>query len=715
MKLLEKQKINRKFTLLFGVIIFGFIVLGFSYALVLESQGAAEAELRQALDYQEATKEASETFTLIRVLSQEFYLTYELSVLSDYYDRITALNENLKQLISGAATEEQKQLAQQATKEVEAHTLAYKEASDAVVELGLTQDLGLRGKMRNFVHNAEEAIKKVKSVYLDRSMLLMRRHEKDFLVRKLEKYVDRHAKEYRIFTGLLRAASLPSKERGEIATNMSKYRDSFNGFVAGVRKSDSSRARLGTVAESTSAAMNNLFVSAQGQVETIRQAQTGQANLALTWFGIAIIMVTIMISATLYFLARDIIRPMRVLQNTIGEVNRGNMGARVMLSRGDEIGELGNAFDNLLDERISSLQEAEKEAERLNNSVVTLIKAVKVISDKDFTQKVPVSEDITGVISDSLNLLVSETTKILGDIRNISYDISGVSSVVKTQSDTVIKVADFERTQVEQAASSLEDSSKTMVAVAEHAQEASNSADAAIQTTEGALQAVNNTIEGINGIRGTISETEKRMKRLGERSQEITRVVSLINAIAERTHTLALNASMHAASAGAAGRGFAVVADEVQRLAENAREATSEISVLVDNIRIETVDTVNTMNEAISQVAKGTKLAGQAGEIMKTTQERTTELVNYVQQIAQESKKQAETTEALRVQAANIKASTYKTSEELGAQTKSTEELVAYAGKLVNAVSVFKLSDAPRDDQPEPATKGDVGDVKTAV
>ena len=126
-------------------------------------------------------------------------------------------------------------------------------------------------------------------------------------------------------------------------------------------------------------------------------------------------------------------------------------------------------------------------------------------------------------------------------------------------------------------------------------------------------------------------------------------MVSLINSIAERTHILALNASMHAASAGEAGRGFAVVADEVQRLAENAREATAQISSLVNNIQTETSEAVTTMNSAISEVVSGTQLAGQAGEQMQVTLKRTNQLVEMVQQIASSSKQQAKTTNIITV------------------------------------------------------------------
>lgn len=191
-----------------------------------------------------------------------------------------------------------------------------------------------------------------------------------------------------------------------------------------------------------------------------------------------------------------------------------------------------------------------------------------------------------------------------------------------------------DRAEVDLAAQTLSIAANSLHEIALLAQQCNAAADTASKTTQSALSAVDNTVTGINSTRDVIRETGKRIKRLGERSQEISGVVNLINVIAERTHILALNASMHAASAGEAGRGFAVVADEVQRLAENARQATQQISALVNNIQIETADTVSTMNDAISQIVEGSRLAEQAGQQMHMTQQSTAQLVASVKQIA---------------------------------------------------------------------------------
>ncbi|MCP5458864.1 MAG: methyl-accepting chemotaxis protein, partial [Gammaproteobacteria bacterium] len=147
------------------------------------------------------------------------------------------------------------------------------------------------------------------------------------------------------------------------------------------------------------------------------------------------------------------------------------------------------------------------------------------------------------------------------------------------------------------------------------------------------------------------------------------------------------------ASAGEAGRGFAVVADEVQRLAQNSRDATSQIATLVGNIQAETADTVNAMNVAISQVVDGSRLAEQAGEQMRKTQETTADLVAAVQQIASRSQTQAKISADLLERARQIQESTRQTSQQLEEQTIQTNNLVEYANTLLASVRVFKLPD----------------------
>lgn len=387
----------------------------------------------------------------------------------------------------------------------------------------------------------------------------------------------------------------------------------------------------------------------------------------------------------------SIAQPVEKIASIVQQVSAGDFSVRTEMSGGDELGELGQEFDRLLNERVATLVDTEQANENLNNSIILLLQAVSQLSQKDLTVKVPVNEDITGPMADALNLLTTETAKVLSQVTRLSEEVASASDKVKSQSDAVIMVADEERQEVEQAAVELTAAAEDMNHIAGLAQTCNQTAGDAIETTQKALETVVSTVNGITSTRDTIRETEKRIKRLGERSQEISGVVNLINTIAERTHILALNASMHAASAGEAGRGFAVVADEVQRLAENAREATSQISTLVSSIQVETADTANAMNQAISQVVEGSRLAEQAGEQMKRTQQTTAELVASVQQIAARSQEQARVSNALLERAQQIKSGTVQTGQQLLEQSQYTNNLVGFAQSLLDSVRVFKL------------------------
>ncbi|MCP5424262.1 MAG: HAMP domain-containing protein, partial [Gammaproteobacteria bacterium] len=430
----------------------------------------------------------------------------------------------------------------------------------------------------------------------------------------------------------------------------------------------------------------------QEAATTVSSSRTATRNFLIVLLILA--GVGILFSALLGSLIyNSISEPVQRLSETVQGIADGDFNVRSDLAGNDELAELGQALDNLLQERVVTLVQAERENEILNDSIIALLQAVSQLSQRDLTVRVPVTEDVTGPVADALNLLTSETAHVLTDVNRISEEVATASDKVKSQSDAVINVASAERAEVEKTAEELAAASEAMQQIAELAQVCDSAADNAIRTTRVALDTVNNTVVGINNTRDTIRETEKRIKRLGERSQEISNVVNIINTIAERTHILALNASMHAASAGEAGRGFAVVADEVQRLAQNSRDATSQIATLVGNIQAETADTVNAMNVAISQVVDGSRLAEQAGEQMRKTQETTADLVAAVQQIASRSQTQAKISADLLERARQIQESTRQTSQQLEEQTIQTNNLVEYANTLLASVRVFKLPD----------------------
>jgi len=431
--------------------------------------------------------------------------------------------------------------------------------------------------------------------------------------------------------------------------------------------------------------MTNLVEAHTQELNLKAEKESTQSTYLTIGLGTIALLAT---GLTLYFVVGNISTSLRTLLNALNKWGEGDDTARANLKSKDELGQLSNAFDGMLMDRLAA---ARSENDQLNESVLSLLHGVAGLANKDLTSKVPVAEDVTGAVADALNMMSSQTAKVLQSVSDISADVTTASLKVQEQSNLVSSVAENEQREVAKTTLSLEEAAQSMSNIAELAKVCSTAADNAIKSTQTALDSVTDTVGGINSTRETIRETEKRIKRLGERSQEISGVVGLINTIAERTHILALNASMHAASAGEAGRGFAVVADEVQRLAENARQATAQIATMVQNIQVETADTVTTMNTAIAQVVEGSKLAEEAGVQMQLTQTRTAELVGYVQQIATSSQAQAKSSSDLLVRAQGIKDSAEQTRKQMREQNEQTTSLVEYARRLLEAVRVFKL------------------------
>ena len=416
------------------------------------------------------------------------------------------------------------------------------------------------------------------------------------------------------------------------------------------------------------------------------------ASLGATTTTVAVVCATFFILALFsYFTYRGIMSPLYRLREAIVKAEAGNYEARLNLKLRDEIGTFGRAIDKLIDERIAILKTTAGENERLNNSVIGLFSAMGALSQKDLTVRAPVTEDIIGTLGDAINQLTDVTATVLHHVTKVAGVVEAASGRMKNQSDVVNAMAKEEDVIVVRLISNLETAMASIGEVAIFARDSTRAAAEATKSTESAMETVQATLIGMNAIRETISEMEKRIKRLGERSQEISQIVNLINTISERTHVLSLNAAMQAAMAGEAGRGFAVVAEEVQRLAENSRQATGQIANLVQNIQVETNDTIATVNKTIEQVVKESELAHNAGERMRETHEATARLVRLVATIATSSAEQTKIASVLRAAADEIAQFTEKTAEQLVAQNQSAASLVSASQKLVGAISVFKL------------------------
>lgn len=416
------------------------------------------------------------------------------------------------------------------------------------------------------------------------------------------------------------------------------------------------------------------------------------AGQAVPWPAVAAIGLAMVLGAwVLAHLGRRWQAPLHQLRDTLERAARGDTQARARLERHDEWGALGAALDRVLDERGQRLERIAHENESLNRSVVGLLHTVFQMSNKDLTARAEVTEDIIGTLSASINQLGEETSRTLHEVQDIADQVRSACEFVGEQALRVDETAQEERAALEGMAAHLGQATYQLAQMAALSTNSSEAAELASAATDAALRAVDATVRGMEALRGTIAETEKRFKRLGERSQEISTVVNLINAIAERTHVLSLNASMQASNAGEAGRSFVVVAEEVQRLSESARAATAQIAQLVQSIQVETGDTLLTMNRLIAEVVRQSEQARQAGAQMAETRDTTAQLVSLVQQIAAFSQAQSTLAHELRLSVDQLNRGSAQTILAIEQQTESTATLVDYARRLSEAVGQFRL------------------------
>ena len=684
--------ITRKLTGLLVGLLLGFIIIGIAYQQVLEADRNASVAYEKMSKFERGLHEVQLELLNAKKSESDFYLKKYPIFLGKFDTRMIVASQTLKDLTNLVKDENELNIVTRLGDAFENYRDKFIKAAESQIEIGLDENTGLNSKLAKTTESIQKIITTNKLQSLDKSLLKIGQYHNLFVQKEDDKYKDLVLAELNVLKNSAAKAKIPAESKASLQKHIEDYNSTYQDYADTTSLLSQQKKEVKESAKAIDPLFEALLKISNSIINQTRQVADSKRDQITAFFIGTLVVTSLIFSIGLFALTRTIVSSLKKLQDTVTRVNEGDLQARANLRRNDELGQLSDAFDKLLDERLATMAQAEKESEKLNESVIGLIKAVgKLAQEKNLAMRIPVSEDITGAISDSLNLLAKETAKILSKVKTTSNQVANVSSLVKQQSDRVISVANTERKEVITTAVMLEKSVKAMNKIARDAQDASTQADKTIANTESALDTVMSSVEGINSIRNTISETEKRIKRLGERSQEISGIVNLINSIAERTHILALNASMHAASAGEAGRGFAVVADEVQRLAENAREATSEISTVVNNIRVETTDTVTTMNEVISKVAEGTKLAEQAGQSMRETQQATNELVQSVQHIASSSVDQVRINKQLFNRAKQIQESTEQTGREMIQQTKSTDTLVDYSGDLVSIVSVFKL------------------------
>lgn len=355
----------------------------------------------------------------------------------------------------------------------------------------------------------------------------------------------------------------------------------------------------------------------------------------------------------------------------------------------------------LLKEAKKREEEALENNRRNQRAILRLLDEMANLADGDLTVHATVTEEITGAIADSVNFTIDALRSLVTTINATASEVSRSTEKTQGTATQLAHASSQQAREIASASAAVTDMAESMSAVSNEADNSAMVAQQSMDIAQKGAQVVRNTIGSMENIRETIQETSKRIKRLGESSQEIGDIVGLITEIADQTNILALNAAIQASTAGDAGRGFAVVADEVQRLAERAGNATKQIEGLVNTIQADTNEAVKSMEISTSGVVSGASMAEDAGVALKEIEDVSTELSKLIKGISDSTKQQSKTALSVADSMTVIQEITLQTSEgtdETSASLKALNELSAELGR---SVSGFKLPSSNDDDNIE--------------
>ena len=337
----------------------------------------------------------------------------------------------------------------------------------------------------------------------------------------------------------------------------------------------------------------------------------------------------------------------------------------------------------------------EDEAKRTNETnqaaILRLMNELQEVADGNLTVQATVTEDITGAIADSVNFTVEELRGLVGRINGTAEQVNTASTAARDIATRLLTASEAQSREIKDTGEKVLKMAAQINDVSRSAGESAKVARSSLEAAERGQRAVYNQIAGMNEIREQIQETAKRIKRLGESSQEIGEIVELITDITEQTNVLALNAAIQAATAGDAGRGFSVVAEEVQRLADRSAEAAKQIGALVRTIQTDTGDAVAAMEKSTQGVVEGTKLSDAAGTALADIGRVSRQLSELIERIAGTTNEQATSAGGVAQSIERILTVTEQTSHGTRQAAQSIGQLATLARELKASVARFRV------------------------
>ena len=420
--------------------------------------------------------------------------------------------------------------------------------------------------------------------------------------------------------------------------------------------------------------------SGQQKANSLTQIMLGGAALALA-----------LALAIGYFLARSIVNSIVHVADVATQAAAGNLQARARLQSEDEVGHMARAFNTMLD-RITVLVSTEEERDAMQKRLVQFLVLVSDVGKGDLTKRGEVTADMFGNLADGFNLMIQRFAQLMKQVRESAERVNRSAGALRENAGQMASTARHQADESMKTLGAVEQLAVSMRQVAETAGASSESARQVLKATEEGRVAVQETVQDMQRIRAAVQRMSKQVKALGDRSLEISQIVSTIRDIANQTNLLALNAAIEAAGAGEAGARFGVVADQVRKLAESSTHATREIADLVKVIQGETQHAVVAMEHETQAVEAGSASALRTGDVFKDISAIAQRSSELAQSIASAAANQTSSTDQMGRSIKDFTGGAVATQKATDSARVTVEELAKLAEGLTTSVSQFKLA-----------------------
>lgn len=613
--------IKAKHNLIVAVTLVGLIVLGLITSMQLSSIEHL-GEVRQDIS------DVEKGVLTLRRHEKDFLARLDPAYLDKHASTASCLTESLNKLkadmqtldmnASGVTTLQQS---------LDGYVASFNALAALRTEAGLTPKTGLYGSLRDAAHQVEESLKEGNDYELLYQMLMLRRHEKDFMLRLDAKYIDR-------FTDRVNDTIPMLRERGFNASVplMEKYRKDFLSLADKLKE-------IGLSADSgVSGEMRQSIRESEASLETTATAAQSEASRLLSTTYQALFITFALIVAVIFAITK-------------------------LISNG------------------------------ICKPVISITERIQHISkDLDLSQTVTHgSTDELGQMSTSFNHLITSLRETINQVLRSSSTVDEAAMALRSITTSLNTVTDEQEQELQSAVTCIDEMSQTVHQVARNASDAADAVTSVGKDISKGKKIADEARDAIQSLSKDITNTSAAAQQLQKDSESIAEILGVINGIAEQTNLLALNAAIEAARAGEQGRGFAVVADEVRTLASRTQESTESIRSTLEQFRSGTTQVVDTVERSQAQSTFGIEKTTESAAILDRISEVMLSINDVNTQVATASEQQSQVAAEISQNIHKINGLTQQCSEEASKAEHEGNVLSGLSKELAQKISRFTL------------------------